>query len=190
MSKPLTPLQQRDAIEKGRADAYRLYSGETTERLAAERRIDRLEVEIRGQSLDSSLKQEEELETAKADFQRHLARSNSALDKVKAYEAELDHLYEREFPAFAEEADAKSDLALRALEDLVTEYTRAKRAHEDAQRAWAGPCRAVRAQGVGAFPIPESLIQPILAGEVRASPPGIEVFGPGDTEVLDATLHD
>ncbi|MGO8904161.1 MAG: hypothetical protein ACLQMH_00890 [Solirubrobacteraceae bacterium] len=191
MTKPLTPLQQRNQLEEKRIEAYRIYSEETQKRQAAEARIGVLESEIRGQPLaNGSLKAEEELETARADYERHLVRSGAALDKVKSLESQLDDLYSRDFAEFAEAADEVSERAHIALHDVVEDIHRARAVWDQAVQAWAGPCRAVRAQGVPPFPIPETLITTLTDGSAYAKPPGIEVFGPGDAEVLDAPLTD
>jgi hypothetical protein len=191
MTKPLTPLQQRDLLEERRQQAYAVYSDETQKRQASERRIDVLENEVRGQPLaNGSLKAEEELESAKSDCERALSRSGTALDKVKSLEAELADLCQREFATFAESADEVSERAELALRDVVEDIHRARAVWDQAVQAWAGPCRAVRAQDVGAFPIPESLIGTLTDGSAAAKPPGIEVFGPGDCEVLDTALTD
>ena len=190
MSKPLSAVKQRDLLELKREEAYGLYAAETRKRQQAEANVETLESELRTQALTDGAHGAQKLETARVEYDRALQRSGTALEQVKAYEAQLDDLYRSDFAGFAEAADLETQAVAIALQDLLDSYQRARTAWDKAVLAWSGLCRAHRIAGVPPFPIPDHVMQPLTDGNGIARPPGVEVFGPGDAEIFDSTLHD
>jgi len=193
-SAPTGALAQRDDLVRKRDAAYRLYAEHTRERQLAERAMGSLAKRITAMDFsddEGELDLEVAHATAEADYRKHLEKANSALDRVKTLEAEIEALYEREFGTFAEEANAATEVADTAIADLAVVYERAVKAWGAAVQAWAGPCRAARIDGVPPFPLARHVIADLFSGEVRAQPPRVEVTEPlGDNAELDETFTD
>jgi hypothetical protein len=194
-SEPVGALAQRDELVRKRDESYAVYARETQMRQLAEGVMSSAAKRVRnmdfnGAAGEDELDAEVQHATAEADYRKHLDRANSALDRVKSHEAELDHLYEREFGVFAEEANGATEVADTAIADLGTAAKRAVEAWDAAVAAWAGPCRAARISGVPPFPVGGHVMAELLAGHVRAQPPSVEVMEPlGDSD-LDDELTD
>jgi hypothetical protein len=193
-SAPTGALAQRDDLLRKKQAGYTAYLEHTQQRQHAERAMGSLAKRIVAMDFsDAEGEGELDLEaahaTAENDYKKHLEHANTALDRTKALEAEIEALHERSFSEFAEEASRVTERCDVALQDFVTSYRRAVSAWTAAAEAWAPLCRAVRVGCVPAFPVPEHMLAELLRGEVRAQPPHVEVMEPlGDDPELDDEL--
>jgi hypothetical protein len=180
--RPVGPVEQRDAIKAKHAEAYQSYASHT----AARQKTERAMGSLRRRLDEDDEAPMEAYEQAQADYTSHLAKANAALDRTKALEQELEHLYSTEFETFAREAQCATKAAEIAIEDFLAAHRRAVHVWNAAVEEWAPVCRSVRIPGVMPFPITSHQLSELINGEAVARPTSIQIFEDLPDEVLDA----
>jgi hypothetical protein len=187
------PLRIRDEIIEQRKAAWKAYAEQTEIRQRAETakgatRRALLAAETArdcGDGTEAELKQAEEAVQKAADiYTKSLARANHALDRTKTLDQRLEELYGDHFVEFASEADKRSKEADEAINEMISAYRRAQAAWATAQAAWTPVCHAVRIANMGAFPLTDHMLSPVIGGWV-AKPPTIEVLDVDENEAVE-----
>jgi hypothetical protein len=188
--KPVSAVVQRDSLLKRKRERYAAYADHTAKRQQAERGMNELGKRLRaaytrgGEDTDEL---ESAHEMAQADYDRHLAQANAALDDTKAAEADLHYLYKTCFEELAVEAEKVSGMAEVACTDFLTAFHRAVTCWDAAREAWRPLCQGVGIDNMGVFPVTEFQLSEIVNGEAVARPPQAEQLLPldgMDSEVL------